>query len=312
MNLLTRENWNSWCPSIEALFRSSFGREVPNGYLDWRYINNSQKNILFNVEELNGSVIASYSACPVDLVQNNIIFPSMVSMTTMTSPASRGKGLFSKLGNELYEYAKELGVTTVWAFPNAGIHRLRVRDLNWIDIYEVPTLILDVSQLDSSGEKIEELVMRDDQFVLEYQKHPDDGLIRANRTRDYLHWRYTLHPSNDYRNYVLSQSGKVSSYVVTKRFQNGLDLVDIQTSSELEAFQLLSHIVNESIVEKLELLSCWAPIHHFVYPVLERIGFKNESPVTYFGGLELIHHAAPTGWRDYRNWYIQMGDSDVY
>ena len=111
---------------------------------------------------------------------------------------------------------------------------------------------------------------------------------------------------------MLSCDGRVSSYVVTKSYGDGIDLVDIQTANPEEARALLVHIAKLSLDNGVRHISCWAPTHHYVHGVLERIGFQNSSPITYFGGRELIPSATPPGWLDYKNWYIQMGDSDVY
>ena len=59
-------------------------------------------------------------------------------------------------------------------------------------------------------------------------------------------------------------------------------------------------------------INVWCPIHHFMHEVLERIGFVNSSPVTYFIVKTLKKNILAKGWDDFRNWYIQMGDSDLY
>jgi hypothetical protein len=93
---------------------------------------------------------------------------------------------------------------------------------------------------------------------------------------------------------------------------NNLDLVDIQVSSRDDAVELLHFIIGCTRTANLEFIECWASVHHFVHNVLEDMGFVNSGPVTYFGGRELEIGQAPMGWRDFSNWYVQMGDSDIY
>ena len=100
--------------------------------------------------------------------------------------------------------------------------------------------------------------------------------------------------------------------MITKSFGDGLDLVDMQPLNPDEARVLLSHIAMESLERKITHLYCWAPTYHSVHGILERLGFENSGPVTYFGGRELNRASMPADWLDYRRWYFQMGDSDVY
>ncbi len=310
--ILAKADWHTMRARLEALFLATFGRPIESGYLDWRYFENGQKHLLFNLEMADRDPVASYSVFPVDLVCDGSTCRTVMSMTTMTHPSWRGKGLFQKLAAELYAQAAALQFSAVWGFPNANSHPLFNGKLGWTDIYEIPTMTLDLTEINASRFPSGAEVETDDDFCLHYPDLPRDGLIRVHRSRSYLAWRYARNPTNAYRNYVLSREGRVSSYVIAKTFGDGIDLVDIQPSTPEEARVLLSHIVKLSREHGLRHIYCWAPTHHSVHGVLERLGFENCAPVTYFGGRELITSGAPTGWLEHRNWYFQMGDSDVY
>lgn len=310
--IVAKADWPDLRDKIEALFLQSFGKPVEPGYLDWRYFNNGQEHFLFSVETADHFPIASYSAFPVELTSEGEKFRTAMSMTTMTHPNSRGKGLFQKLASELYAHAEAQHIAAVWGFPNANSHLTFNSKLRWSDIYEIPTMTLDVSKIDAKQFSFDSEIQRDDEFSLNYSQLPTDGLIRVHRTQNYLSWRYARNPANVYKNHVIARGDSVSSYVVTKLFGDGVDLVDIQTSSPDEARALLIHIVKGSFESQLRRLCCWAPSHHFVHGILERLGFSNSAPVTYFGGRELNSSATPNSWMDYRKWYVQMGDSDVY
>ena len=49
-----------------------------------------------------------------------------------------------------------------------------------------------------------------------------------------------------------------------------------------------------------------------MHEVLERIGFVNSTPVTYFIVKKLKKDISSKGWDNFKNWYVQMGDSDLY
>ena len=310
--IITKSDWPAMREKLESLFRVSFGSPIKPGHLDWRYFDNGQPHLLFSLHMKDGCPMSSYSAFPVELICNDQKYQTAISMTTMTHPAEQGKGHILQVAKELYEHAENLGFSGVWGFPNAKIHRLRNVMLAWSDIYEIPTMVLDFAKADMRKLFIDSAVHRDDEFSLDYSGLPKDGLIRVHRSQSYLSWRYARNPINTYYNYVLSREGRVSSYVVTKTYGEGIDLVDIQPSTPQEARALLTHIAKVSHDNGLRHLYCWAPPHHSVHGVLERLGFENSAPITYFGGRELIPSATPLGWLDYKNWYIQMGDSDVY
>jgi hypothetical protein len=310
--IITKSDWPVIRAKLEVLFLAAFGSPIKPGYLDWRYFDNDQPDLLFSIDMKDGCPMSSYSAFPVELICNEQKFQTAMSMTTMTHPAEQGKGRILRVAQELYEHAKHLGYAGFWGFPNAKIHLLRNTMLGWSDIYEIPTMMLDFAKTATGKLSLNPEVQRDDEFLLDYPDLPKDGLIRVHRSKSYLSWRYARNPINTYHNFVLSRDGKVSSYVVTKSYGDGIDLVDIQPANPQEARALLAHIAKLSLDKGVRHICCWAPTHHSVHGVLERFGFQNSSPITYFGGCELISSVTPPGWLDYKKWYIQMGDSDIY
>jgi|APCry1669192700_1035426.scaffolds.fasta_scaffold03290_2 Acetyltransferase (GNAT) domain len=311
--LIKKVNWPSVRRGINELFLNSYGRPIAKEYLEWRYFDNEKEELLLAIEHHKNKLVASYSAFPVDLILNQVVFKTAMSMTTMTHTEWRGKGLFQKLALELYESMQNcLGVRAIWGFPNASSHATFGSKLLWSDIYEIPTLTLNLSSVDIKNISQSKQVIRDDDFSLVYPNLSRDGLIRVNRTKEYLLWRYKKNPSNEYQNFVLSQEGQVTSYVVLKTYGGDIDLVDIQTSSPDDACILLMHIIRVGYDAGVKKMYCWAPTHHYIHGVLERLGFVNDHPITYFGGRELIASSMPLDWLNYKSWYIQMGDSDVY
>ena len=310
--ILSRADWPAMRGKLESLFKASFGREIHDGYLDWRYLDNGQDNILISVDVTGDNVVSSYSAFPVSLICDGVSYNAATSMTTMTHPEWQGKGAIVKLGKELYAHAESQGFACVWGFPNSRIHTLRNAMLGWSDIYEVPTMVLNLSSVDLRRLVLDGTVQRDDEFVLRYPPPLNDGLIRVKRTREYLVWRYARNPINSYKTFVLSRGDSVSSYVVIKAYMNGIDLVDIQQATPQEGRIILSHILKWCIDQGIHRVSCWAPTHHSLHAVLERFGFENAAPITYFGGRELAASVLPKDWLLYRKWFLQMGDSDVY
>ena len=310
--IVKRTEWPDIRAKLEKLFFESFGRPIQPDYLDWRYFNNEKNQLLFSLEISDNNAVASYSAFPVDLISDGKVFQTAMSMTTMTHPTWRGKGLFQNLAKELYAKGNDFQIGAVWGFPNDNSHITFISKLGWNDIYEIPTMALELNNVNVEKYSLDPTIKTDNLFSFIYPGSQNDNLIRIHKTKSYLAWRYAKNPINNYENYVIEKNGEVSSYVITKRYGNDIDIVDIQTDNAYESNMLLMHIIKNSLNNDVHNLYCWAPSHHFVHGVLERLGFKNSAPVTYFGGLELIQSKTPSGWLNYNNWYIQMGDSDVY
>jgi hypothetical protein len=230
----------------------------------------------------------------------------------MTHPEARGKGYFPLLANELYEDLKNKQIGLVWGFPNSVSHRAFKNKLGWKDLYEIPTLALKLTPSSAEQFKAHAGVIRDDQFDLNYPAAFADNLIRVQKNKRYLKWRYADNPVNEYANFVLLADGEASSHIVTKRYGDGVDIVDMQVANEADSWALLGHLIHEHIEAGFHCFRCWAPVHHFIHDILERLGFLNEAPITYCGGRPLHDGHCPPGWDAFSGWYIQMGDSDVY
>ena len=310
--ILSCDDWSGFQAELVTLFEASFERTIDMDYFDWRYFRNPENKLLFSIERSEGILIASYSASPVRIACGGVSYDSALSMTTMTHPKARGKGLFPKLARELYAEMNQQGTHFVWGFPNANSYPIFKNKLDWEDITEIPALNLTVDSSSVRKYQLSDLVHRDDDFLFSYPRLDQDMLIRVHRDRDYLKWRYCDNPVNKYQCFVVIDGERVSSYVVTKSYNQGVDLVDSQVKNEDEAAVILAHVIRFFIDSGIARFCCWAPSHHFVHGILERFGFMQDVPVTYFCGKSLIESSKLEGWNDCSSWYIQMGDSDVY
>jgi hypothetical protein len=56
----------------------------------------------------------------------------------------------------------------------------------------------------------------------------------------------------------------------------------------------------------------WLNVHLPLHRELEKHGFANNGPITYLGGKLLLPISGERDIYEYQNWYITMGDSDVF
>lgn len=293
------------------LFERSFGRTIKKDYFTWRFLEHPSSDLLMGLELGKGRIVASYSATPCNLEFQNKEIKTGLSISTMTDPDYRGKGLFPKLGSELYTMMVSQGYEMIWGFPNNNIHYGRIKHLQWNDIYEIPTMCLKVS--DSCYSDMEP-IQTDDDFVMSYKSNVStENMVRVKKDSKYLQWRYLSHPINKYKNFVVADGEIVSSHCITKLFNDSLDIVDMQFQTIDEGEYLLRKVLSWANSQNLNYIQCWAPRHHFVHSLCEKIGFYNSTPITYFAYRWLMEPGNKiTDFSNYSNWYIQMGDSDVY
>ena len=128
--------------AIGALFADSFGRDLGADYWRWRYLDNPVGNPMIELAWDGDVLAAHYAVSPVLLKFKGADVLAGLSMTTMTSPAYRGRGLFPLMAERLYERMAAEGYDLVFGFPNRQSHRIFVRDLKWTDLSPVPMLKL--------------------------------------------------------------------------------------------------------------------------------------------------------------------------
>ena len=196
----------------------------------------------------------------------------------------------------------------IYGFPNSNSHYAFVNKLGWTDIYEIPTM---TRQLGSISRDLQ--LSRDDTFQLQYpDKTNKENLWRIKKDTAYLSWRYGKNPNNRYQNFVIAQGTEAQSFCVTKIYGQELDIVDLNPDSPDSAKALIEQVLHFAAASGLKQINTWCPRHHFSHAIYEKLGFQNSAPITYFGCRVFGAAGALAELRDFSNWYIQMGDSDVY
>ncbi len=307
--LLTSELYEDLVDNIAVLFEKSFGKKIEKQYLEWRYLKNPNKDVLVAVDIENKQVLANYSASPCLLCIKGKSYKTGLSMTTMTHPNFRRRGLFPKLAKELYNHMISLNYVMIWGFPNANSHETFNQHLGWNDIYSIPMMQLSVIDTKKNGD----VPRFDNDFNLNYTESKGlESLIHVKKDKQYLRWRYGNNPINKYNNFVVCHGNEVSSFCVTKLYEGNIDLVDFQADNIEEGEYLFRQVMSFAYTHGCSFLNCWAPRHHFIYSLCEKFNSRKTKQITSFG-FHLLHNKDYQAYiQRYENWYIQMGDSDVY
>lgn len=310
--LLNKQEYIKYLPQLQELFKKCFNRSMDEKYFKWRYIDNTNQDLLVYVALENEKVIANYSVFPCNLCRGDEIKKAALSMTTMTHPDYTGRGIFVKLAENLYNEMIKRGYDVVFGFPNNNSHRTFISKLKWKDIYEIPTMSLLTENLEINIIDSEYEIIKDNEFKLDYSKlFLEKKYIHIEKNNNYLRWRFSENPINKYINYVLTKDDTVFAHCVVKPYIKGE--IDIVYANSIDP-SLLKILINNIIVinqEKIKKVNTWVPIGSDNHILCEKMGFTNITPITYFGAKILNDYNEDIIF-NFKEWYIQMGDSDVY
>jgi hypothetical protein len=300
---------------IVALFNEAFGRELSIPYWMWRFRVNPAFEVMINLAWDGDKLASHYAVSPTRLLVFGRECLTGLSIATMTHPDYRGCGLFVQLAKDLYRQMKEKGMVMVWGFPNRVVHRSRVNDLLWTDVYEVPTFqkILSNGRLmPEPSSSVRVLKGFDDRFDMLWDRVKDSHKIITMRNGAYLDWRYKRNPINDYTIFGYLENENLRGYAVCKLFMRDVDLVDILSDDDAVGCELVSTALKWAEQKRANRINMWLNVHLPLHQELEKYGFINGEPITYLGARLLTPELEEREIYDYRNWYITMGDSDVY
>ena len=127
-----------------------------------------------------------------------------------------------------------------------------------------------------------------------------------------------VNPGNLAAQYSLSASlgagAELLGYAIFSRYgQDQLQIVDLLTAAGARVGrELVIAILNIALSEGCRLVKLWLPVHTELHWELERLGFENGSPITYFAGRVLRDPASGFKRESFERWYYLMSDSDVY
>lgn len=308
--LLNRQSFELYMEEFAQLYETCFGQKMTVKELQWRYLNNPYEEVLACIAVDKGRMVANYAASPMRIAKDGNVFKAALSLNTMTHPDYTGRGLFVELAETLYNSMRNNGYQMTIGFPNSISNRIFLTKLDWRDIYEIPTLKIKLQNL-----RIEDIgisVIEDNEWKLDYEKLfcTNSELMQIQKSNKYLKWYYKNNAVKKYRNCVLLDGDEVLAVLVWKQYQNIINIVEYryQTIENLE--QLIKQFLMNINQIETDTVTTWGKLGGEEHLLFEKLGFYNDSPVTYFGGL-FWDEGTKVG-HDYNAWKIFMADDNVY
>lgn len=304
--------------AIVELFRSAFGKEMSLEYWNWRFANNPfSKKMFIELMWDNDLLVGHYAISPVEMLIKNQKTNTALSMTTMTHPEYGGKGIFSQLAESLYKKLSKEDFKFVWGFPNNNSHYGFKKNLGWEDIAIQGMMSLNVSKIlniinqNTEGVQIKSISEVNDEFI--FSLNISEKLIKINKTRAYIQWRYFDNPTTEYKIITTDKNRGIVIYKKIPSFSHlnkyEIDIMDIFYDNDMEVLiNLLSFIYNSE--EDLEQFNIWDSLFSENQINLEKIGFRVSPPITYLGYKNLDYQNYEIA--NYRNWDMSLSYSDVF
>lgn len=305
---------------IIELFKIVFKKNFDEKYWKWRFLENIENMLMIKLVFDKDLLVGHYAVSPFYMAAGGKKILAALSITTMTHPQYKGKGIFKKIARDLYSSQYENNkLVIVYGFPNSNSHYGFIKNLGWENISQIPVFKLIVDHFLMKNYYSSIVIV--DNFTckheLAYSKITEKYDLKILKTKKYLEWRYIYNPINRYTIFSLAEDEKTDWYVVTKIYQ----IDKCQDVYDVDILELIipddEKIINDFIFSiinfykkyKLCSINCWVPLDDNKHILMEKVGFFPSGPVTYFSFKRIDSGFSIS---NANLWYYSMGDSDVY
>jgi hypothetical protein len=305
---------------IRKSWEAAFKRSFPEGYWEWRFLNNPfDKNVKAAYVKCDGVLAAYYSVSPLEMrLPNGQLVKAGLMNMGFTHPDYQGKGYYIKINRLLHAKLKDEGYLCVFGFANQNSHYPYRKYLHWNDLsvtndfcrslIRFNELILEIP---TSSTKIKKV----DSTILEKASTLSaccEDLIHIPRVLKFLNWRILNNAVNNYEYYQVIKNDKIVAITIFKVYNNkSIDIMEFFYDSEIvkDKNDILIESLNYIQFHRKVDINIWSNLHSEEHLVLEKNGFMETKFSTYFG---VIKFKGEAGLLKYKNWHYRFIDSDVY
>jgi GNAT superfamily N-acetyltransferase len=245
----------------------------------------------------------------------------MAKHTSMTHPDYQGSGLYAKVLQWSRDRFADMGVDLILSWPNRNSHPMQRNRSTYEDIYQIPTMKLSCPTC-SRAQLIE--IPFSETRSIDFQTWRDiaaettsKSLFANIRTADYLSWRFKERPDVQYYFIEYREAGKLRSALIFKLFPSNepqvVNVVEWLCEPECpEGGHVLEDLKEWAFSHGLPI-TIWHNVHDYPrHHLLERNGYVPSEPIFYFGAIPVGSQDRLGPFRDWRTWYMSMGDVDVF
>ena len=331
---------------ILDLFNFVFNARRSIEHWNWEFKNNPAGFAKIWLAEDNNAIVGQYTIIPLRMKVGNETLMGAQSVDTITHPSYRRQGMFVTLANKVYYDAGKDGISVIYGFPTEAACHGFVKKLDWFKVCSIQRMAkpLNIKNLLRRRQRLLVKILQAVSKVLfgvldktkklgafkhfSFRRIPafdksvndfweriaGDYPIAVVKDRRYLNWRYVHKPGKQYAIFLAKKGNENLGYVVldiSAKLNEGY-IVDVISPMTAVAMEYLVLKAIEYLKEQhVNVIICWTLKGNLLYKVLMKNGFLPLGKVRF-----IARRNAPTidksFLKDPRNWFITLGDSDLF
>lgn len=317
--VLIRKAENADIEKINLLFNKVSTLKRDLDYYQWLYSVWGRGDSFIALKN-DGQVIGHYGIVDRNISFKNVTYKSCLGVQAVIDPDEKNSVSIFEITNKVYKSLEINQYDFVFGYPNINFRLIQEKIEKWKKIKLFKAYELNVNS------ETQALVNFDEEkYSIEFISHVAKELAFNSlgsecfflRDVAYYERRYLKNPNDKYFMWQSKESREFSCNLIFKIYiKNNLrscQVVDILTNKELDQIDLKKFI--QDLKPFVNTFSMW-PINKAVKKILVDLGFTDTAFETFFGYKAISPLAKEisfnSDFNNIDNWYLTMGDSDVF
>jgi GNAT superfamily N-acetyltransferase len=331
-------------------FRECFERNGTPRRLDalrWQYFENPAEELFVDLAVFDERIGAIYAVQPAVVRVRGARMLGAQSVDTLVDADFRGRGLFTKMAEALYQRVRERGGAFVYGFPNANSAPGFFNKLGWSSLDPVPFLVRPLRtafvasklplarwlrrlpdlrlpivgpRLQVAAQELRPLTEFGPELGALWERFASDVMVAVDRSPQYLRWRLGK-PGERYECFGVFEGAQLVAFcaytTVDKhggRIGYVIELLHDRGRHETGA-ALLTECLRRMAGDGADAVLAWAFGHSPNASAYSKVGFlpfpERFRPIELHIGVRPLDESLTETLSDRRNWYISYCDSDT-
>ena len=309
--------------AFTALMNETYLRKLPPAYYNWQFFDPSAPGSCLFAENDSG-VVAVYGLKPTAWLGPKR-YRLGLTVDLVIKPSLCGAGLLLRCELEMEALARSLGCCLLYASPNDEAYRPYVSMLGWQAAQPFRFCTIDAQhiRLDrhalprAAAEAVRDAGPAVETVLAVYRGAHYERLV-AQRTAEWVGWRFGRNPRYQYRQLVFTQNHGVVGYAILKIFEDPAtgvasgDIVDFMpaTNDVVMTADMLGIACRSLVEDGADRVSGWLLNDPLVAAASTSCGFKPSEQVRNACWKVLEEGAAPADGPD--SWFFSMADVELF
>ncbi len=307
---------------ILELFKEVFHREMSYSFWKWRYADNPCGKAISWLAFDGDRTAGHFAVLPMEMQFEGRLYRGILPVTAMTHPDYAGMGIFTRLIIDIYNFARGRGFDLAYGFFNPNTLYVNVNRAGYRES-DIAKMGIWEKRLDSASpseirnDSIERIEYFDDRADRLWERVKNCYKAIVPRTCKFLNWRFTEYQETYYPKFVFRDGNDILGYIVLKIYSGDgvvrghiVDLLCVRDEKVIKSLiDRAYRFFNEKGVPDVSL---WMT-DPFIGRILSTEGFSLRETSTNFAALVLDRSREMLlPLEKPSNWYLMMGDSDVF